>query len=141
MVSRNDPDITVSNVYFPNDTPIKVHQNRVSHCPKEFPAGYYWYGGKRKGTGAPPAWVDKLLNSPVQSDVNSSGEITETVVTDISESEGQNSNSPNDVLNDKESNEDSEQQADAQPEVNVTPRSERSQYSLRDSTKKPKRFT
>ena len=138
VVSRNDPDITVSNVYFPNDTPIKVHQNRVSHCPKEFPAGYYWYGGKRKGTGAPPAWVDKLLNSPVQSDVNSSGEITETVVTDISESEGQNSNSPNDVLNDKESNEDSEQQADAQPEVNVTPRSERSQYSLRDSTKNPR---
>jgi len=41
-----------------------VHQNRVSCCPEEFPAGYYWYGGKRKGTGAPPRWVDNLLNQP-----------------------------------------------------------------------------
>ena len=62
--SRADPDVTVSNVYFPSDARIKVHQNRVSCCPEEFPAGYYWYGGKRKGTGAPPRWVDNLLNQP-----------------------------------------------------------------------------
>ena len=89
VVSREDPDITVSNVYFPNDTQIKVHQNRVSHCPKEFPAGYYWYGGKRKGTGAPPAWMDNLLNSPGQSDFNSSSETAETEMTEASEPEGQ----------------------------------------------------
>ena len=50
VASREDPDLTVTNVYFPGDAPIKIHQNRVSHCPKEFPAGYFWYGGKRKGT-------------------------------------------------------------------------------------------
>ena len=32
-------------------------------CPKEFPAGFYWYGGKRKGPGRPPKWVDRLLES------------------------------------------------------------------------------
>ena len=29
VVSRQDPDITVSNVYFPNDTHIKVHTNII----------------------------------------------------------------------------------------------------------------
>jgi len=62
IVSREDPDVTVSNVYFPSDAHIKVHQNRVSRCPEEFPAGYYWYGGKCKGSGAPPKWVDNLLD-------------------------------------------------------------------------------
>ena len=149
VVSRADPDITVSNVYFPNDTQIKVHQNRVSHCPKEFPAGYYWYGGKRKGIGAPPAWVDKLLNSPGQSDFNSSSETTETEMSEASEPEGQDNDSPNDNVINTESDEEEntepgmvcEQQADVQPEVNVTPRSKRSRYSLHDSTKRPRRFT
>ena len=149
VVSREDPDITVSNVYFPNDTQIKVHQSRVSHCPKEFPAGYYWYGGKRKGTGAPPAWVDKLLNSPGQSDFNSSSETAETEMTEASEPEGQDNDSPNDNVINTESDEEEntepgmvcEQQADVQPEVNVTPRSKRSRYSLRDLTKRPRRFT
>ena len=62
VASREDPDLTVTNVYFPGDAPIKIHQNRVSHCPKEFPAGYFWYGGKRKGTGKPPRWVEELLS-------------------------------------------------------------------------------
>ena len=62
--SREDPDVTVANVYFPGDAPIRVHQNRVAHCPREFPAGYFWYGGKRKGRGKPPKWVEKLLQAP-----------------------------------------------------------------------------
>ena len=32
-----------------------------------FPAGYYWYGGKRKGPGRPPKWVDRLLQSGLRS--------------------------------------------------------------------------
>lgn len=31
-------------------------------CPLKFPAGYYWYGGKHKGPGRPPKWVDQLLS-------------------------------------------------------------------------------
>ena len=34
------------------------------HCPAEFPAGYYWYGGKRKGSGR----VDQLLHSGPRND-------------------------------------------------------------------------
>ena len=53
----------VINVYFPQDGQIRVHQSRVCLCPQDFPAGYYWYGGKRKGPGCPPKWVDRLLKS------------------------------------------------------------------------------
>ena len=62
-------DLTVTNVYFPGDAPIKIHQNRVSHCPKEFPAGYFWYGGKRKGTGG-LRWVEELLSGREEEDTS-----------------------------------------------------------------------
>ena len=31
-------------------------------CPQDFPAGYFWYGGKRRGPGRPPKLVDRLLS-------------------------------------------------------------------------------
>ena len=63
VVFWEDPDMTVMNVYFPGDAPIKLHQNQVSHCHKEFLAGYFRYGGKRKGTGKPTKWVEELLSN------------------------------------------------------------------------------
>ena len=57
----NEPNISVSNVYHPKKETIKIHQSRVKHCPVDFPAGFYWYGGKRKGPGRPPKWVEQLL--------------------------------------------------------------------------------
>ena len=63
IVDRNDPDVTCVKVYHPQDGPLQVHQSRVCHCPADFPAGYYRYGGKRKGPGRPPKWVDRLLQS------------------------------------------------------------------------------
>ena len=43
-----------------------MHQSRVCLCPDNFPAGYYWYGGKQKGPGHPPKWVEKFLSSQGQ---------------------------------------------------------------------------
>ena len=57
-----DSDVTISNVYFPQDKDITVHQNRVKACPSNFPAGFYWYGGKRQGTGQIPRWVENILS-------------------------------------------------------------------------------
>ena len=54
-------------VYFPEERKLHVHQSRVCSCPQAFPAGYYWYGGKRKGPGRPPKWVDRLLQSGLRS--------------------------------------------------------------------------
>ena len=62
VLSSNDPDVTVVNVYFPKDNQIQVHQSRVKPCPSETPAGYYWYGKTKKGPGYSPKWVDQLLS-------------------------------------------------------------------------------
>ena len=67
-MSTHGPDITAVKVCFSQDGPIQVHQTRVTPCPSEFPAGYYWYGGKRSGPGRPPKWVDKLMRSDNQED-------------------------------------------------------------------------
>ena len=65
VTSQQDPDVCVVKVYFPQDHGIRIHQSRVKLCPPNFPAGFYWYGGKRRGPGRPPKWVtslaDKLL--------------------------------------------------------------------------------
>jgi len=74
-----------------------VHQNRVSHCPEEFLAGYYWYSGKRKGTGTPP-----ILN---QSESSTTGE---KEVSETSESEEQN---------DKVSADEVDEEQDTEPEL------------------------
>ena len=57
----NGPNVSASKVYNPQKEGIKVHQSRVKHCPADFPAGFYWYGGKSKGPGRPPKWVEQLL--------------------------------------------------------------------------------
>ena len=64
IISRDDPDVTVTKVYFPDDPPLKIHQLRIKNCPVSFPCGYYWYGSKRRRPGRPPKWVEKLMNQP-----------------------------------------------------------------------------
>ena len=70
-------EMILISLYFPGNAPIKVHQNRESHCPKEFPAGYFWYGGKRKGSGKPPRWVEELLNDQEEQSEPPSGQESE----------------------------------------------------------------
>ena len=57
----NDTNVTATKVYFPLDQPVHVHQNRVKPCPEGFTPGYYWYGGRRRGPGSPPRWVEAVL--------------------------------------------------------------------------------
>ncbi len=61
VVSCRDPDITVTKVYYPQDGQIQIHQSRVQECPSNFPAGFFWYGSKRRGPGRPPKWVENLM--------------------------------------------------------------------------------
>ena len=85
VIKKFDPDITCVKVYFPQEGQICVHQSRVCACPREFPAGWYWYGGRRKGPGHPPKWVDQLLDQGVQG--NHSGQSSDQGDTHISQSE------------------------------------------------------
>ena len=61
VTSCNETNVTATKVYFPCEDPIQVHQLRVKPCPPGFPAGYYWYGSKRRGPGRPPRWVEQVL--------------------------------------------------------------------------------
>jgi len=62
IISIDHPNVSVVKVYFSQDPSIQVHLSRVQCCPLDFPAGYYWYGSKRRGPGRPPKWVDQLLS-------------------------------------------------------------------------------
>ena len=62
IVEKSDPDVVCSKVYFPQDRQLRIHLSRVCLCPQDFPAGYFCYGGKRKGLGRPLKWVDRLLS-------------------------------------------------------------------------------
>ena len=62
VTQRNDPDVTVVKVHFPEEGTIQVHQSRVCPCPPRLPAGFYWYGGQRKSPGRLPPWLAKLLS-------------------------------------------------------------------------------
>ncbi len=64
VVSRDDPDVTVLKLYFPQEPVIQVLQIRVCPCPVAFPPGYYWYGRKQHSPGL-PSWVENLIGSCV----------------------------------------------------------------------------
>ena len=81
---RNDPDVTVVKVYFPEEGTIQVHQSRVCSCPPRLPAGFYWYGGQRKSSGRLPPWLAKLFQETEESEMP---EQTENVSEDLAESD------------------------------------------------------
>ena len=82
VTQRDDPDITVVKVHFPEEGAIQVHQSRVCSCPSKLPAGFYWYGGQRKSPGRLPPWLAKLL-----SEEKEVPDQTEDIVGSIAESE------------------------------------------------------
>ena len=43
VMSKRDPDISAQKVYFQDEGQIQVHQQRITRCPPELLAGYYWY--------------------------------------------------------------------------------------------------
>ena len=51
-------------------TVVKVEegsiQGRVCSCPPRLPAGFYWYGGRRKSPGRLPPWLAKLLSNQTE---------------------------------------------------------------------------
>ena len=59
--SQDDPDITITKIYVPDDPSIQVHQSRVQHCPPSLPLEFYWYGTKRSKAGRPSKKILKQL--------------------------------------------------------------------------------
>ena len=53
VLSRNDPDLTIAKVYYPQEGAIQIYQEPVCFCPVEFPPGFFWYGKRRHAVGRP----------------------------------------------------------------------------------------
>ena len=62
VIQKNDPDVTVIPVHFPESGAIQIHQSRVCSCPPKRPTGFYWYGGQKLSRGGAPKWLEKLLS-------------------------------------------------------------------------------
>ena len=92
VVTQTDPDVCVDKVYFPQDGRIRVHQSRVKTCPPNFPAGFYWYGGRRRGPGRPPKWVTSMMNQHLHDNVFS--QVHMEVVNPSSDSSGEQDTEP-----------------------------------------------
>jgi len=138
VVSRSDPDLTVSKVYYPQEGEIQVHQTRISPCPPHFPAGYFWYGSRRHSPGRPPKWVQNLLQSSaelVEPDVESSPE--ESDQEDDSSTQDDSVTETNLAESDPESDTDSNAGVET-PEL--PERTSGGRYSLRHRTKAPDRL-
>ena len=50
-----------------------IHQLRVTQCPVDFPAGYYWYGCKQHST---PRWLE---------DISEEGSLAQHVYTTVND--------------------------------------------------------
>ena len=117
ILQRNDPDITASKVYFPGDGQIQVHQQRVTRCPSELIAGYYWYGPKKRSSGRTPQWVKSLcvpsgVDQYMDDDI---GSIESTDDDGQSPPEGDNDKDRN-MENDVENRESTDTEGQSRPE-------------------------
>ena len=122
VISRNDPDLTVSKVYRPQDGTIQIHQSRAMPWPQDIISGYFWYGNRKHSPGRPPKWLNQLNNAGAESEDEDVGETSDT-----SPSQGA----------------DAQSHADCSEETTMEPQSERSptgRYSLRGHIRPPGRL-
>ena len=75
VLTTSETGITAEKVYAPQDGQIQVHLHRVTRCPRDFPAGYFWYGSRRQGPGRPPKWLNKLQNQVTPEKRTSKGDL------------------------------------------------------------------
>ena len=54
IISRDDPDVIVTKVYFPDHPLMQVHQLGIKNCPISLPCGYYFYDKKDQDLGDLP---------------------------------------------------------------------------------------
>ena len=68
IIGKQDPNLTVRKVYCLEDPEFTVHQLRVCPSPSMLPAGFYWYGAKRRSQGRTPTLLQRMLNATAATD-------------------------------------------------------------------------
>ena len=141
ILQRNDPDITASKVYFPDDGQIQVHQQRVTRCPPGLVAGYYWYGATKHSFGKTPLWVQSLCAPPQnQNENNDIGTTENTDKVEESQPENDDANNDEDEIDDGSILKSCDS---ASHMTNITSRQQSDKtcpYTLRKRIKTPKRY-
>ena len=134
VVSCDNPDVTVVKTYFPQDGQIQMHQTRVTPCPDDFPAGYYWYGRKRHSPGRPPKWLETLAD--VSQQIEADDLTKESMMLEPTEPE---------TVSESEAESEAEVEHRPDEDVHVTPepesnRAQSNRYTLRSHVKPPARL-
>ena len=141
-----DPDVTVTKVYFPRDGLMNVHQLRVTRCPVQFPAGYYWYGRKQHSPGRIPGWLENLSNSATSMTTGNASHDTisedSTLGIDLlySEADGSEQANEGEPANESEQADGSEQADEGEQAKSHKKDRCNSRYSLRPRINAPRRF-
>ena len=127
VVDCREPDITVAKIYRPQDGQIQIHQMRVTPCPPDFPAGYFWYGKKQHSPGRPLTWVEELGRT-VDAEVSTADHTSELPDTcsDVEDQPTATDSETEDVT--------------ALPQPQYSRATARGRYSLRHCTAPPNRF-
>ena len=100
IVAQQGPNLRVSKVYFPEDLPILVHELRVFPSPDQLPAGFFWYGARRRSPGHVPNWLQRMLAETATQDCIAS---TITPESEESEENGRDSVEPDETPQDSPS--------------------------------------
>ena len=132
VVSCDDPDLTVVKIYFPQDEQIQIHQTRVTPCPADFPAGYYWYGRKRHSPGRPAQWLETLADVLETDDTNHLGAKESQEQSELES--GAESEAESEAISDEEA---THTHTVPEPESN---RAQSNRYTLRSRVKPPARL-
>ena len=143
VVSHENPDVTVVKIYFPQETQIRIHQTRVTPCPDDFPAGYYWYGRKQHSPGRPPRWLETLLDTVNENEENGSSISPGIEQLDPSlspEGDGAESESESNPESEPNSGPESDQESDSECEESGICERESNRYTLRKHVNPPERL-
>lgn len=114
-------NVSVTKIYFPQDKTMQVHQMRVCHYPSSWPAGYYCYGGKRRGPGCLPKWVDQLLPHDPEQTISLEDEMGTNGEADqhgsVAQPDAEDGKSEEDVAPEVEPGEDPDLSVEPEPEA------------------------
>ena len=154
VVTIRDPDIVATKVYFSKEDTINVHQLRVTRCPVDFPAGYYWYGRKQRSPGKIPRWLEDIpdegsvarpatvindTSDDMSGDINGTSDDMSGDISDISGADVNQADSGDTDHNMTDDIMDQDLHLAETFDVMTEPRSN-SRYSLRTRVKLPVRF-
>ena len=102
IIAKNDPDVTVVKVYFPEEGQILI----------------YWYDGNRKSPGRVPQWVQKLFCNEDKQNSDQEASESEEYIHELEDEKSITSESESDPV--------------PIVKQRVPPPSDKGRYSLRD---------